>query len=245
MRLANWNLERASTPVRRNALRMETEKIAADVWVFTEAHAEFSPGLPHACHSTAGRDGVPGLDQSADYWVSIYSNFPIVQLETRDPVRTCAARIYPDTGAPFLVFGTVLPWFGDKWRGHPSLGGVAFAEAVRMQLSDWVTLRRDHPDDEFFLMGDFNQDLALSHYYGSKKNRETLLKALDECGLVALTAGTGDPIRRDSPPYACIDHICARSDSLWQSKSAIRWPDSAKPTPHLSDHFGVAVEFKR
>ncbi len=222
---------------------METNRIDADVWVFTETHENFSPGLPHCCHSLSGRDGIPGLDQSADYWVSIYSKFPIVPLETRDPVRTCAARVSRETDAPFLVFGTVLPWFGDKWRGNPSAEGVAFAEALRLQLSDWLALRRNFPDDEFFLMGDFNQDLADRHYYGSKKNRKALLAALDECGLVSLTAGPGDPIHRDSPPYACIDHICARRDSHWRPKQAIRWPEASQPDRRLSDHFGITIEF--
>ena len=49
-------------------------------------------------------------------------------------------------------------------------------------------------------MGDLNQDLAPTHYYGSRQNRTALHEALDQAGLVALTAGALDPLRRDSAP---------------------------------------------
>ena len=56
-------------------------------------------------------------------------------------------------------------------------------------------------------MGDFNQVLVDSQYYGSKKNRRELESALQDTGLMALTSGKNDPIARDSTPCACIDHI--------------------------------------
>ncbi len=192
VKLANWNLERAATVVRRDALRQYTDKIAADVWVLTETHRDFTPSLPHSCSSAEGRDGIPGRDTSADRWAMIWSKHRLEQLATSDPIRTTAARAYPDGELPFLVFGTVLPWGGDKWHGYPSVGGVAFREALALQKFDWLNLRRTYPDDEFFVMGDFNQDLALTRYYGSQRNRAALVSALDECGLVALTAGNGE-----------------------------------------------------
>jgi len=137
----------------------------------------------------------------------------------------------------------VLPWNGDNWRGYTSAGGVAFAEALKIQRTDWLSLRRRFPDDEVFVIGDFNQDLAPTHYYGSGFKRGALVEALDECGLAALTAGAGDPIRREAAPLACIDNICALRDSRWLTETAIQWPDSDKPDMHLSDHFGVAVTF--
>jgi len=243
MKLANWNLERAATPSRRKILRDQTDAIAADVWIFTETHDDFTPGLPHACSSASGRDGIPGLDKPSDRWVSVYSRFPLEQLPTQDAIRTAAARIFPDNAAPFIAFGTVLPWSGNNWRGHRSAGGAAFREALNLQLSDWKNLRREYPDDELFVLGDFNQDLVHPRYYGSRLNQTTLRTALNECGLVALTAGDGDPIRRDSPPYACIDHICSLRDSRWLPQPAMRWPDTPKPDKRLSDHFGLAVTF--
>ena len=109
VKLANWNLERAATSARRDALRQYTDKIAADVWVFTETHRDFTPGLPHSCSSVEGRDGVSKLDTPSDRWVMIWSKHPLEQMMTNDAIRTAAARIFPIWGMPFLVFGTVLP----------------------------------------------------------------------------------------------------------------------------------------
>jgi hypothetical protein len=243
VKLGNWNLERASTAIRRDALRAHTDVIGADLWVLTETHRDFTPGLLHSCSSAGGRDGITGLDTPADHWVTIWSGHPLEQMETSDAIRTAAARVHPAGSAPYLVYGTVLPWNGDNWRGYASAGGVAFCEALKVQRADWLSLRQRFPNDELFVMGDFNQDLAPTHYYGSRLKRNALVDALDECGLVALTLGEGDPIRREAAPLACIDHICALRDSKWISEPAIRWPATQKPAANLSDHFGLAVNF--
>ena len=94
-------------------------------------------------------------------------------------------------------------------------------------------------------MGDFNQDLAPTHYYGFRLKRNALVEALDECGLVALTSGEGDPIRRETAPLACINHICALRDSKWISEPAIRWPQTSITDARLSDHFGLSVKFTK
>ena len=104
-------------------------------------------------------------------------------------------------------------------------------------------MQLEYPKDELFVLGDFNQDLARVRYCGTKVTRDLLTAALEDCGLVAITAGDGDPIRRDSPPFACIDHVCALRNSRWRSELAVRWPDVPKPDKRLSDHFGVAVLF--
>jgi hypothetical protein len=217
-----------------------THRIAADVWVLTETHDSFSPGLPFSCSSAAGRDG---LHQPAHRWVTIWSSHRLEPLATNDPERTAATRVFCDVGPPFLVYGTVLPWIGSKWRNHPTAGGFAFREALKVQVSDWASLRLKFPTDELFVLGDFNQDLVQPRYYGSKVARAALNAGLGDVGLIALTAGAGDPIRRDSAPFACIDHICALRDSRWSPEPAVRWPDLPRPEKRLSDHFGVAVKF--
>ncbi len=241
MKLANWNLERAATPARRRAQREQVESIAADVWVFTETRADFDPGLPYSCASASGRDGLAGLDTPADQWVAIWSRWPLEALPVSDPVRSVAARVRPDAIPPFLVFGLVLPWSRDNWRGFSPAGGESFRQALKLQQTDWLRLRREFPDDELFLLGDFNQDLVEPRYYGSRANRAALRTALDECGLVALTGDANDPVRRDSAPWACIDHICSRRDSRWITSPTTRWPDAPRPDKSLSDHFGIAV----
>ena len=110
-----------------------------------------------------------------------------------------------------------------------------------MQARDWLRIRETYPTDEFFVLGDLNQDMVTPRYYGSRSNRLALENALEIAGLIALTAGDGDPIRRESAPCACIDHICARRDSIWRAEPAVRWPNAPKPERSLSDHFGVSV----
>jgi endonuclease/exonuclease/phosphatase family metal-dependent hydrolase len=178
--------------------------------------------------------------------VTIWSRDPLERLGTSDKQRTAAVRIKPPSGDQFIVYGTVLPWIGSSWRDHPTAAGVAFREALSLQAADWARLRREYPGDEFFVLGDFNQDLASPpHYYGSRENRVELEGVLERSGLVALTAGDCDPIRRDSAPQACIDHICGRTDSKWRAQPAARWPDAPVPEKHLSDHFGVSVSLVR
>jgi endonuclease/exonuclease/phosphatase family metal-dependent hydrolase len=245
MLLATWNVMLPVAERRRTALREHIDAIAPDVIVLTESHVGFDAGLPNRCGSASGRDGLHG---TAHRWVEICSRWPLEQLATSDERRTAAARVIPDDGAPFIVFGTVLPWIGSPWRDQPSAGGAAFAAALALQLGDWRSLRGAHPTEEIFVAGDFNQDLIEpggKRYYGSRRNRERLEGALRDAGLVALTGGADDPIRRDSTPCACIDHIAGRADSAWRVVRTIRWPDRMVPERWLTDHFGVAVELVR
>jgi hypothetical protein len=241
MKLATWNLALPVAEHRRQEMRRRTDEQGADVWVLTETHAGFTPGHPHSHSSAAGRDG---LHKPEHRWATIWSRFPLEPIATSDEKRTAAARVLPESEAPFVVYGTVLPWVGSPWRGHPSAGGVAFREALAVQRTDWLRIRDEHPDDELFVLGDFNQDLVTPRYYGSKSNREALERALENAGLVALTAGDGDPIRAKSKLCACIDHVCARLDSKWRAEPAVRWPDADVPDKRLSDHFGVSVRFR-
>lgn len=241
MKIATWNVALPVSEGRRKQLRVFTDRIGADVWVLTETHDSFTPGHQFSCSSAEGRDG---RHRPGHRWVSIWSTCELEPLPTSDAKRTVAARLHPKGSKPFIVYGCVLPWLGSAWEGYPAKGGVAFSESLKIQSADWKLLLSKYPDHEFFVLGDFNQDLVRPRYYGSLTNRARLEEALKEVGLVALTAGDGDPIRRCSPPCACIDHICARRDSAWQANRPERWPDIPKPNKKLTDHFGVAVSFK-
>lgn len=241
LKLATWNVALPVAARRRDALRTYTDREQADVWVLTETHDGFTPDHSFSHSSAPGRDGT--YHKPEHRWVTIWSRWSLVPLVTSDEMRTAVARITPDSGPPFIVYGTVLPWAGSTWRLHPSAGGVAFQEALAVQVDDWKRLRQDFPEDEFFILGDFNQDMVATppRYYGSRANRTALETALETVGLVALTAADNDPIRRDSPPCACIDHICTRNDSKWRADPPVRWPDVPVPERWLSDHFGLSV----
>jgi endonuclease/exonuclease/phosphatase family protein len=242
MKLATWNVALPVSSRRRAAIRSYTDREHADVWVLTETHDGFTPGCAFSHSSAAGRDG---LHKVGHRWVTIWSQHPLEPLETSDEQRTAAVRLRPERDQPFVVYGTVLPWLGSKWRGHPSAAGAAYRAALSVQARDWISMRRDYPQDEFFVIGDLNQDMVRPASYGSRANRSALEAALADAGLTVLTAGDGDPVRRDSAPRACIDHICARVDSSWRAEPAVRWPDARAPERWLSDHFGVSVSLRR
>ena len=241
MKLANWNVAKPVSQVRRVAMLKYVGQVAADLLVLTETHDGFNPGYKNVCSSAAGRDG---KDLKQHRWASIWSDDELEPLETKDKERTVAARVIPDKSEPFIVFATVLPWMGSTWHDHPSPGGVAFYESLKVQKADWQLLRDKYPTEELFVIGDFNQALVDSQYYGSKKNRRELELAFRDTGLIALTAGKDDPIARYSPPCACIDHICMLLESKWELSTTERWPNIEKPLRPLSDHFGVAVTLK-
>ena len=244
LKLATWNVALPVSTRRREAMRAYTDHENADVWVLTETHDGFTPGLSYSHSSAPGRDERHRLEHR---WVTIWSRHPIEPLITSDKRRTAAARIKPESGDPLIVYGTVLPWIGSPWGRYRSAGGVAFKKSLAVQSADWLKLQSDYPKDEFFLLGDLNQDLvtSLPRYYGSLANRGELETELKKAGLVARTAGVRDPIRRDSAPCACIDHICSRRGSKWHAEPAARWPDSPRPERWLTDHFGVSIKFRR
>lgn len=243
MKFATWNVARlVPSAIRRSTLVADQiNRVAADVWVLTETDASFRPGPGFQSAATAGADR-PG--EASERWTMIWSRFPLEPLApTSDPIRAVAARIVPPDGAPLIVYGTVLPWLGSPWCGVAAAQGKAFAAALAAQESDWHRLRAAYPDHDIIIAGDFNQDLADSHYYGSRENRRQLRLALDCAGFVALTADGSDPVRRNSPPCACIDHICISTPSRLLAGSPFRWPDLPKPDRRLSDHFGIGVGF--
>ena len=240
MKLATWNVEIPVSVRRRDAIRAHIDDVRADVLVLTETHDGLLTGYASSVSSAPGRDG---NRKPEHHWVTIWSNWELVPIATSDECRTVAARVLPESSDPFVIYGTVLPWLGSQWREHPSAGGVAFREALAVQTADWLRIRHDYPGDELFVLGDFNQDMVSPKYYGSRANRTLLDSALLAAGLTAITAGGGDPIRRDSAPCAAIDHICANQDSAWHAEPAMRWPDEPVPVKWLSDHFGLSVVF--
>ena len=156
------------------------------------------------------------------------------------PRKMCCGKNRESPLGELIVYGTVLPW-SNTWRGIPGTSGQAFKAALNVQKRDWLALKEEFPKATLVVAGDFNQDLAAWHYYGSKKKRALLEAAFAESDLVALTGGASDPIARDSAPMACIDHICISTKKDWTLKSTTRWPDSPRPKPSLSDHFGVSA----
>lgn len=244
LRIANWNLERILPSQRRiKAIDERIARVGADVWILTETHESMSPGLGFKAvlSGEPDRTSKPG-----ERWVGVWSRHPIEPLPrfVSDPARCAAARVMHPQLGEVIVFGCVLPWVGSSWRGISWVDG-AFSAALEMYGDDWGRLRSKFPAAVLAVAGDFNQDLAHRHYYGSKSGRQLLEPTLDSVGLRPLTAGDDDPITRDSPGYACIDHICVSGERPLRIGRALRWPESQAPVRRLSDHFGVAIDIDR
>jgi hypothetical protein len=177
---------------------------------------------------------------------SIWSKVPVEPLNEylKDPARCTAGRILLTENQGIVVCAIVLPWVGDPWQGHSSRDGNAFRKALDTYREDWCNLRERFPKDDFILAGDFNQDLIADHYYGSKDQKKILRDALLKDDLRLLTADANDPVYRDSPPHACIDHICISKLSGLILDSVVRWPDTPAPDLAFSDHFAITVRLK-
>ncbi len=242
LKIANWNLARVlPSQTRANTIRERMAEVDADIWVLTETHEELSPGIGFS-GVFSGEPDQPS--KIGERWVGIWSRHRAEPLNAfvSDDARCAAARICIPNTREIIVFGCVLPWVGSAWRDTGSKHG-AFDAALHLYVEDWQRLRSANPDAVFVAAGDFNQDLARCHYYGSKQQRLLLESALGSVGLAALTGGDGDPIARDSPPCACIDHICISVEPTLPVGRTTRWPDLPAPDKRISDHFGVAVEF--
>jgi hypothetical protein len=244
IKIANWNLERVLPSQKRvSAICKEMTVVDADIWILTETHELFSPGegFLSATSSVPDRESKPG-----ECWAAVWSRFPLEPLPTfvADASRCAAARVMTPDFGDIIVYACVLPWGGSTWRGIPSADGAAFAAALELYSNDWERLRTDYPDAKLVVAGDFNQSLANWHYYGSRKQRGLLEKAISDSGMEVVTAGENDPIARDSAPCACIDHICISQFPGLHVGNTSRWPDTEKPDKRLSDHFGVVVEME-
>ena len=248
MKIGNWNLERVlPSQSRCSSIRTHLSKMDADIWILTETHELVGPGSGYSSVMSGEPDRESEL---GEHWAGIWSRHPIIHLPSfvSDTARCTAAFIeHPDIGE-IVVYALVLPWIGSEWRDFKSANGVAFAEALHTYFGDWQRLRAAFPNALHIVAGDFNQDLAPYHYYGSKIQRELLEAALaaPDIKMTAVTADANDPADWNREQrYACIDHICVSEKPRLRIGKTVRWPESGKPDQSLSDHVGVAVELWR
>ena len=244
MRIATWNVQRpkARSWKKVPALASCLRRIAADVWVLTETNSVLSPGTGYAPVSSTGSDR---QQEAGESWVTIWSRLPVLAQEpTADPVRAVCAVLRQPSGRPLIVYGTVLPWLGSPWRTYPASGGTAFEAALRVQVADWLRLRRAYPDAALCLAGDLNQDLQARYYYGPEPTRGALRTAIQSAGLVPVTEGEHDPVwLRTNGARASIDHICLCEWLMPRLRRPAQiWPDGVSPDASLSDHFGVWID---
>ena len=245
MKIANWNVARCLPQQRRaSEIHEHLSGVAADIYVLTETHESL---VPRSTFRGVFSSEPDRPSEAGERWAAIWSASPLKRLDdyVSDPARCVAARLADSKIGEVVVYACVLPWIGSPWRGLPSAGGRAFGAALDMYCEDWRRLKDVFPRAVLIVAGDFNQDLATRHYYGSRDQRKALRAALDEAKLDAATAGDSDPIAKHSAPHACIDHICIAQSAGFKATRPWRWPGTPAPVRRLSDHFGVAVDIER
>ncbi len=213
--------------------------ISNGIWQYRAGTAS---GPDFEVRVTTGGDGT---QCAGEVWTAVWSRFPIVRdFEVSDPNRSVCVEVETPIGG-LVVYGTVLPWLGDK-RFEPLRGAAALASELAKQASDWRRIRAESSHCGFCVAGDFNQDLSETHYYGSAAGRVALRKTLQDNGLVCLTAGGLDRIHElTEGRCSAIDHICLGES--WAPRfrgSSSVWPLECERTRSLSDHFGVWVELQ-
>ncbi|HIK44649.1 MAG TPA: endonuclease/exonuclease/phosphatase family protein [Leptolyngbyaceae cyanobacterium M65_K2018_010] len=242
MKIATWNLERAlpGTP-KADRQQQWIDRINADIWVLTETHGGIAPGGNYRSISS----GLPDRPaEEGERWVQIWvRDRDITPVPTADAARTACGLIALDSEHGCLIYGTILPWLDSDWRTYPAANGEAFTAALGVQQADWIQLQITHPNATLVVAGDFNQDLNVLPYYGSRRTKQALRQALLEANLECLTFGDNDPVRRlINSQHSNIDHICMPHRFGLQIQSTFAWPDSLEDLRGLSDHFGVGLE---
>jgi hypothetical protein len=242
MKIATWNLERVlpDTPKAEQQQRW-LNRMDADVYILTETHSAIAPGPGYHLVSSHAPDR-PGHE--GERWVQIWIRGGEVQpLPTADAARTACARVTLANYPTCVIYGTVLPWQDSPWRSYGGADGAAFAAALSLQQADWQQLRVAWPEAALVVAGDFNQDLNVLPYHGSRRNKQALRQALATLKLDCLTFGDNDPVRRlINGQHGNTDHICIAHNRNVRLHQTFAWPDDINDLRGISDHFGVGIE---
>ncbi|XGB43493.1 MAG: endonuclease/exonuclease/phosphatase family protein [Nodosilinea sp. LVE1205-7] len=241
MRIATWNLGRVLPHSPKALLQQQwIERINADVWILTETSPEISPGGDYySIFSQAGTGADSAHHCRVQIWVR---NQPLTPVITRDPDTSVCGLVELTQRRSWLIYGMVLPLPDNPYpdTAHEQ----AFMAALMDRQADWQQLQATYPEALLIVAGDFNQDLNVLPYYGSRRNKQGLRQALAAANLDCLTFGDNDPVRRlIDGQHSNIDHICIAHSQGIQLQHTFAWPDSLENLRGISDHFGVGVEF--
>ena len=245
MRIATWNLERPKvrswkrTP--RQLARMA--EISADVWVLTETRVDIAPGPDlHGVHTPPHPSRRPDTDER---WVGVWSHWPLAPTGIAPDPSGSISLIVERPEAPFVVYGTVLPWANERGEdGRARMWEVHEREVVR-QGAEWAELRERFPRLPIIVAGDFNQDRDGSGWYGTARVRSALTEALDRAELECVTTEDVVATGRLDDQHL-VDHVAVSRDLLTSTEVTMTcWPRTDADGVRLSDHPTVAIDLVR
>jgi endonuclease/exonuclease/phosphatase family metal-dependent hydrolase len=238
MKIATWNLNhvRPGSSERTRRIHAAIDGVGADVWVLTETHSLFSPGNHFKEISLSS---LAGDRPVGELWVTIWVRREIVASQVQvagEPQRSAAVRLAIGKNRHIVVFGTVLPWRGD--RSTELRGAAKFERSLAAQSSCWDGFLG--VDDDLCVIGDFNQELSADGPVGTRRGRIALSTLLRSRGLTCVTAGGRDPLL-ERGWRASIDHVMVSNRLEARTSVMSIWPNEFPLPKDLSDHHGVCV----
>jgi endonuclease/exonuclease/phosphatase family metal-dependent hydrolase len=115
-------------------------------------------------------------------------------------------------------------------------------EQIERQAQDWRTLRELHPHAALVVAGDFNQDRDGSGWYGTRRGRDLLSRALEGANLACVT---DEDVVASGKLRAShlVDHIavCRRWSAGFDAHLSC-WEKTDQDGVRLSDHPTVVVD---
>jgi len=207
--------------------------LKADVWVLAETHDSLTPGEGYDGFQSDQRLPASAQVVLGSRWVTIWVRKTLESIERQvtNSSRTVACEIQTTQG-PLIVFGTVMPWYGD-------IVDVSYSDEVAVQSKDWATLRVNH-GAHLCVAGDFNVNIGGNHYYGKKRNREQLELAMKRNGLKVLT--NYESTKAIKPDFGIIDHVAVSEEIGTRRGHPTLIEKRNQYDEPLSDHVGVVVK---
>jgi len=252
-RVATWNLRLCPSPgyARGSEVARWQEKLAADIWLLTEVHRDWT--------SESGWTSVSpprgGTDRDIKRWAGIQTRLPMTPLDDWSSdvpaaeESLCLARVELPEGAgstSVLVACSVLPWrgAGKYWPGIPEKDLNAQQTFVLQHHMNRIDDAWDG-EEPILWGGDFNQELrplaperkaAGYGLAGTIAGIERLQAAFDRFGLRPLTASS----EHLNPEAPSIDHL-AVSERVARGNAVVHRPAYDDGTL-LSDHAAYTAD---
>jgi endonuclease/exonuclease/phosphatase family metal-dependent hydrolase len=217
MKIATWNVERLKHRRKLPQIIDASQRIEADIFVFTET--DFTVNLGYkSCAWTPAPSGEFVPYRSTESRVALCTNYEIVNRhETFNGQTVVCVELMTERGA-LLVYGVVIGIYGNRHKN--------FMEDLQSISADIERLTATGKN--LCVCGDFNCSFSDNYYY-TKAGRTALESMFSRSNLKLLT--------RNQPE--CIDHIALSRGFVGASAVIVEEWNLGKA---LTDHKGVAAE---